>query len=372
MGNVIYETIELAAGDINLSQITWDTKKTSFQTIVSERTNSILLDGDSTYAKILNTAYVVTKGIITNKNLVTGLLDIGSGEYTKKDIAKELEELFEKLLLDREFLIDATNCYNDTSCDLPGFMAEKVVEEFLKIILTTAAQDSTFGAVKKIAGESAEKALGTVMNTIKTIKAAAGNIDIGMAAYHMDINRPDTYFGLIDMTAPDVDVTMSNYNAVSFHCDYKPFSIIESRFLGYRVYHGRSPINLDVLTETDNLDDNVFSYPNLDPGRHYFRITVYAGGNGEIAAETNSELITVEVYEDGVPPAPQNVQAWPGDEKVKLKWHPVLGANSYKIDYVTTIDGAEQSGTIDNISETTYTHTGLVGGATWADKNQLK
>jgi hypothetical protein len=76
---------------------------------------------------------------------------------------------------------------------------------------------------------------------------------------------------------------------------------------------------------------------------------------------------TVSAESGVAPSAPTNVTATAGNEKVTLGWNSVPGAISYNIYWATYsgVSKADYEGKIEDVTSTSYTHTGLTTGTTY-------
>ncbi|GAG51363.1 unnamed protein product, partial [marine sediment metagenome] len=73
---------------------------------------------------------------------------------------------------------------------------------------------------------------------------------------------------------------------------------------------------------------------------------------------------TVSAEPGTAPSAPSGVVALPGDGQLSISWHSVSGATSYNIywSYSSGVSKDTYDGKIEDISTTSYTHTGLTNG----------
>jgi YVTN family beta-propeller protein len=103
----------------------------------------------------------------------------------------------------------------------------------------------------------------------------------------------------------------------------------------------------------------------LSANTYYWRVRAEESSGGQSAW---SEVWSFTVSAEPVPPAPPtNVTATAGDEQVTISWDTVSGATSYNIYWSTSsgVSSTSYEGKIEDITETSYTHTGLTNGTTY-------
>ena len=78
-------------------------------------------------------------------------------------------------------------------------------------------------------------------------------------------------------------------------------------------------------------------------------------------------LIFFSACGEETPSAPTNVNATAGDGRVRITWHSVSGATSYNIYWFTWsgVSKSDYEGKIEDITTTSYIHTGLTNGTTY-------
>ena len=116
-------------------------------------------------------------------------------------------------------------------------------------------------------------------------------------------------------------------------------------------------------------DTGILLDPYLHAGANDIRVIIGDGGD----ADNNDyfDMVTTNVSETYIPPAPTGVIAVPGNGQVTLTWDPVNGATGYNVYRSTT--GAPGSYTLlgttppppPTTTQTTYTDTTVVNGTTY-------
>ena len=130
---------------------------------------------------------------------------------------------------------------------------------------------------------------------------------------------------------------------------------------GYRVFRGTSPGEVSLLTDLGD----VLTYIDTDCTNgvtYYYRVSaVNAIGEGQRSNERDAEPI-------GLPSAPQNLQATPGDAYVNLTWEaPSSDGGSDIVTYEVWRGGASgtESFLIDAGLDLWFNDTGLINGQTY-------
>ena len=131
----------------------------------------------------------------------------------------------------------------------------------------------------------------------------------------------------------------------------------------YNVYMGTSQNGESQTPVATNVGATTFTKTGLTNGvKYFFKITAV---NSFGSSPLSNEASAMPVAPPAVPPAPANLGAAAGDQRVVLTWAASTGAASYNL-YRGTSAGGEAAAPVKTlITGTTYTDMGLTNGVTY-------
>lgn len=109
-----------------------------------------------------------------------------------------------------------------------------------------------------------------------------------------------------------------------------------------------------------NITEATFTNTGLTNGTTYYYVVSAVNVAGE-SANSNEASATPQV---GIPNIPTNLTATAGDATIILNWNVVNGATGYNVKRALTTGGPYET-IATNITELTYTNTGLINGTTY-------
>jgi len=123
---------------------------------------------------------------------------------------------------------------------------------------------------------------------------------------------------------------------------------------GYQIWVDHAPMAPQPFTSTTNS----YTVSGLTNGLAY-QIWVQATRGQDTSYSSN----TITVTPLAIPSTPTGPTATPGDQQLTLSWNAVSGATSYSITWST--DNVNFTPLVTNITQTSYTHSGLTNGNTY-------
>lgn len=136
---------------------------------------------------------------------------------------------------------------------------------------------------------------------------------------------------------------------------------------GYKVKRGTAS---GVYTDLKTLSDSTVTYTDeaVANGTAYYYVVTALSGTSEGASSNEASATPAELV---LPSAPVNVTAMGGDRQVSVAWNSVAGAEAYNVMRSEALDGT-YAVIASNVTDTSYTDTGLTNGTAYYYKVSAK